>query len=77
LIFEFYPHLLANVGGIEPTDLLDAVRGHGYQILSIERAGSLTPALSNEGVLEAVARSGEHDYVDLLAVPADGPPAEA
>ena len=70
LVFEFYPHLLRNIGGVEPLALLQAVRSYGYEIRGIDRGdGAVSAPLSDGQATALVEADAEHQYADLLAVP--------
>jgi FkbM family methyltransferase len=74
LIFEYFPHMLRHIGGIEPAALLHAVRAHGYDIRVIERDGRpVSDSLSDGQVMGRAELVGEHEYLDLLAVPRPAP----
>ena len=74
LIFEFYPHLLRNIGGVEPLVLLQTVRSYGYEIRGIDRdgGGAVSAPLSDGQATALVEADAEHQYADLLAVPQAG-----
>ena len=70
LVFEFYPHLLRNVGGVEPVELLDAIRSYGYEVRSIDGRGVPAAAqLNNDQAMALAASETQHEYIDLIAVP--------
>ena len=70
LIFEFFPHMLRHIGGIEPAALLQAVRAHGYDIQVIERDGRPpSRPLDDARLMDRVRAAGEHELLDLLATP--------
>jgi FkbM family methyltransferase len=69
LVFEFYPHLLRNVGGVEPRRLLETIRSYDYAIQHIDGGGAVSGPLSDEEIMARVESVVEHRHVDLLAVP--------
>ena len=70
LVFEFFPHMLRHIGGVEPLSLLQTVRSHGYDIGTIDRdGGAVSDPLSDGQVMAQVESATEHHYLDLLATP--------
>lgn len=66
IIFEFFPQMLREVGGIEPVELLETLRGFGYDIHQLSaRAKISRQPISNEA---AMPTEGEV-LTDLFASP--------
>lgn len=66
VIFEFFPRLLREVGEIEPFELLDTLRGYGYDIFRLRAKARISKEpLSNQA---AMPRDGEV-LSDLIAIP--------
>jgi len=69
LFAEFSPAGLRLASGVEPARFLDELRGHGYALQMIPRAGPLSPPASNDEILAAVSSEGTEHHLDLLAIP--------
>jgi hypothetical protein len=66
ILFEFFPRMLREVGEIEPFELLDSLRGFGYDIFRLDAKARISKApLSNSA---ALPREGEV-LTDLFAAP--------
>jgi len=75
ILFEFNPGLLRVFSGIEPTELLDTLRGFGYRIHHIISTGSASGRfgereLTNEEAVQlATLPNGVLNLADFIALP--------